>query len=340
MPYWIRIASRLLLAVLLLDLGASAVLAQDSPKVGKPHGVLVLPSVENGTPISIDSFRGRKVLLIHFSPRNQKSCDALFEWLTATAEYRKNEKLVVLGIIQSQHPDRAALFVQWKKPPITVLHDALNLSGVNRKPAVVAIDEHGFVRSINPKLSKFEAFEKKFLRKKFKEGSMAGRSPQLELPDPKVLKRRAAESRIASIERDYADANFLGGEAAQLDEAMRAYSIVLQNDATDAFAYFRLGVALRKRYESGSGRPDDAAKALECWQNALKLQPKNTIFRLRLAQFDGTAAASYSGWVAKAREEIKARGETPVGLAREPSQDRQGSETGDGKSTDNDEKGR
>lgn len=38
-----------------------------APQVGRAHADFVLPSLADGTPVSLWQFRGRKVLLIHFA---------------------------------------------------------------------------------------------------------------------------------------------------------------------------------------------------------------------------------------------------------------------------------
>lgn len=308
----------------LLSAVASPVRADGGIEIGKPHPPVVLPAADGDSVVSIDAFRGKKLLLIYFSPLAPESFKALTDWCEAVDAYRKSDKLVVLGMMEEQHRDRAELFLQWKRPPVRVLFDPLNLGFASRLPMVVAIDEIGTIRAVNPRLSKFESFEKKFLRRKPRKGGASVRTPQLEPADPRVLKRRAAESRIPAIERDYADANFLAGAAPQLDEAMRSYSRVLQQDASDAYAYFRLGVAFRTRAESPAAAPDDAAKAIECWKNALKLDPKNVVFKSRLAQFDGDADEKSGAvhWIEKARAEIRKRGETPSAIHADPSGDR------------------
>jgi hypothetical protein len=37
------------------------------PEVGKPHPDFILPSIEDGSPIQLSDFRGKKVLLMHFA---------------------------------------------------------------------------------------------------------------------------------------------------------------------------------------------------------------------------------------------------------------------------------
>ncbi len=38
-----------------------------SPNVDKPHSDFKLPSIEDGAPVRLSDFRGRKLLLIHFA---------------------------------------------------------------------------------------------------------------------------------------------------------------------------------------------------------------------------------------------------------------------------------
>ena len=41
--------------------------ASYSPKVGQPHPDFILPSIEDGKPVQLSDFRGKKVLLMHFA---------------------------------------------------------------------------------------------------------------------------------------------------------------------------------------------------------------------------------------------------------------------------------
>ena len=38
-----------------------------SPQVGQLHPDFILPSINDGRPVSLSQFRGKKVLLVHFS---------------------------------------------------------------------------------------------------------------------------------------------------------------------------------------------------------------------------------------------------------------------------------
>jgi len=84
-------------------------------------------------------------------------------WHERTAKWVKDGKLVLLGITQEQHADRCRLFAQWRGLTWPILHDPINLMGSTGVPILVAIDEHGIVRQVEPTLEKFE---KEFIDKK------------------------------------------------------------------------------------------------------------------------------------------------------------------------------
>jgi hypothetical protein len=48
-------------------LAAGEALAEPGPAPGEAYPAYVLPSLENGSPLSIARFRGRKVLLLQFA---------------------------------------------------------------------------------------------------------------------------------------------------------------------------------------------------------------------------------------------------------------------------------
>ena len=89
----------------------------------------------------------------------------------------------------------------------------------------------------------------------------------------------------------------------------------------DAKTLFHLGVAYRMRYDSDRRQPSDFAKAAEAWQSALKLNPRQYIWRRRIQQYGPRLDKPYSfyDWVHQARAEIIERGENPHPLTAEPS---------------------
>ncbi len=61
---------RILLATMTLAFAAPALPARGDvyrPTVGQPHPDFVLPAIDDRRPVALSSFRGRKVLLVHFA---------------------------------------------------------------------------------------------------------------------------------------------------------------------------------------------------------------------------------------------------------------------------------
>lgn len=221
----------------------------------------------------------------------------------------------MLGIIQEQHPDRCRLFMQWKRMDWPILVDSLNLLGVEVVPLTVLIDEQGIVRSARARLTDLETFVED-------EGSSAAADPQtspIERPRLQVLARRAEGGDTQAV-REYADGLILWGKAEQASQAIQAYEKVLQQQPDDGPSHFRLGVAYRKRYDSGQRRPGDFATAVEQWGKALEINPNQYIWRRRIQQYGPRLEKPYSfyDWVLQARKEIEERGETPSPLSVEP----------------------
>lgn len=79
-------------------------------------------------------------------------------WHAKTEELVKAGKLQSLGIVQEQHPDRAALYMQWQKMDWPVLADPFNLLGVKVVPITLLLDGSGIIRYKNPTEKDLEAF--------------------------------------------------------------------------------------------------------------------------------------------------------------------------------------
>ena len=238
-------------------------------------------------------------------------------WHEATKQLVEDGKLVVLGVVQEQHADRCRLFAQWKGIDWPILHDVLNLVGPDVVPIYIAIDEHGVVRDIKPEPA---TLAEEFVARTF---SPLGKPPPnepAELPDLRRTGRLADDSRQASNRRAHADALVLSGEAVRLKQAIADYRRVVKSEKKDADAHFRLGVALRKRFDSPDRQPGDFQSAVDAWQEALRLRPNQYIFRRRIQQYGPRLDKPYPfyGWIHRAREEITARGDEPVPLRAEP----------------------
>lgn len=52
-------------------------------------------------------------------------------WHAATEELQQAGRLSLAGVVEEQHPDRARLFMQWKRLDWPVVVDSLDLLGVS-----------------------------------------------------------------------------------------------------------------------------------------------------------------------------------------------------------------
>ena len=224
-------------------------------------------------------------------------------WHEATRKLQSDGKLLMVGIIQEQHPDRARLFMQWKKMGWPILVDSLNLLETPLVPVTVAIDEHGIVRHVGLPVRAARTIEETFLDKEFPTSA------------------RATSRRLAANEwTSQADSIVLWGREAEVTQAIGAYQKALAENPGDGWTHFRLGVAYRKRYDSSHSVKGDFAKAIEHWNAALDIDPNQYIWRRRIQQYGPRLDKPYPfyDWVNVARKEVAARGETPSPLVVEP----------------------
>jgi hypothetical protein len=137
-------------------------------------------------------------------------------------------------------------------------------------------------------------------------------------PSLEDLRAAALEGDAASWEA-YGSALFSWHPGA-VDEAIAAYRKAIEIDSGDAAAHFRLGVALRHRYDTSGARAEDFQAAVDQWARALDINPNNYIYRRRIQQYGPRLDKPYPfyDWVDQARTEIEARGERPVELVAEP----------------------
>lgn len=208
------------------------------------------------------------------------------------------------GIVQEQHPDRARLFMQWKRMDWPILVDSLNLLGVQVVPLTVAIDEHGIVRATGIKLADAARFAEEFVNTSY--------------PAPAVLVVPPPPPDLhATSPRASADDVFLWGGIGRVSEVIASYRKIRDADAP---VLFRLGVAYRARYDSPHREPGDFQAAVDHWQQALDLNPNQYIWRRRIQQYGPRLDKPYPfyDWVPAARREIRERGEEPAPLVVEP----------------------
>lgn len=240
-------------------------------------------------------------------------------WHDASKRWVKDGKLVLLGVTQEQHPDRCRLFAQWKQFDWPILHDPINVLGSNAVPIILALDEHGIVRSTRPKP---ETFEAEFLNKAFADD--AKNNPETPTPShpPKFDDLKAASAKVptATAWRRYGDALALWGGEPHLSAALAAYWEAVKLDPGDGASWFRAGVCLRRRSETKARESDDFRAAVEAWGTALDLDPNQYIWRRRIQQYGSRLDKPYPfyDWVAEAEAAIRKRGDRPVALPVRP----------------------
>jgi len=225
--------------------------------------------------------------------------------------------LVVLGVAQEQHAERCALFAQWHRIDWPILHDPINLMQTRGVPIVVGIDEHGVTRALRLRP---ENLEERFVGKSYAEPGGGIADVASPTPDIAVLAATAKVEDTARAWRRLGNAMVLWGGTSRVNEAIAAYSRATRIDPKDGDGFFRLGAALRIRYEAKQGRPDDFQAAVDSWFRATTLNPNQYIWRRRIEQYGPRLSKPYPfyDWVTDAATQIRARGEIPVKLTVEP----------------------
>jgi tetratricopeptide (TPR) repeat protein len=246
-------------------------------------------------------------------------------WHEGTVKWVKEGKLVLLGVTQEQHADRCRLLAQWKGFGWPILHDPINVLEATGVPIVVAIDEHGIVRSTRPVLASFQA---DFLDKSFPDDAKGGQADRITPalkegvggPDWDALRARAKQDAAAASWRELGDALVLWGGDGRLEEAIDAYGRAAKLDPKDGPVLFRLGVCYRRRYETTLRRPGDFQAAIDHWGRALDRDPNQYIWRRRIQQYGPRLDKPYAfyDWVEEAEKDLRARGEKPVPLVVRP----------------------
>lgn len=226
----------------------------------------------------------------------------------------------MLGIIEEQHPDRARLFMQWKKMGWPVLVDSLGRLGVSVVPLTLAIDENGIIRKSRLTLPEASNIERDFIRAAdFPAPGTKPPAPVSHAPDWDRL-RKAALAGDAGDWRKYGDVLYLWGGIENLDEALGAFQKAVEMRPEAGPDHFRLGVAYRRWYDSPQRQDGDFQAAVDQWARALDLDPNSYIWRRRLQQYGPRLDKPYPfyDWVRQARRDLQARGETPWPLPVEP----------------------
>ena len=221
-------------------------------------------------------------------------------WYRKLLEVQKSGDLQLVGLIQEQHPERCRLFMAWKQMRFPILVDALNRASVHAIPMMWALDEKGVVVRTRPSMD--------WLREEF-------------LPRKSVAKNgaknAASQPALPRMEEGAGVRAYLAG---RWTEAVKAFARDCAARPSDGVPFFRLGCAYRARFDSAEREEADFQNAIDAWTQAVALSPANYIFRRRLQQYGPRLSKPYPfySWVAQARREMKARGETPPPLRVEP----------------------
>lgn len=227
-------------------------------------------------------------------------------WHDRTRELRAGVDLVVIGLVQEQHPERCALYAQWQRFDWPIVWDPFNVTESKVVPRLFAIDEHGVVRSTRPDPGSFEA---DFVGASFEPPSDVAAAEPLMLAEWADDPPESARGAMARL---------LWG--AGFDErALAALEAAAAAPGSRAIDHFRLGVARRMRCDSAAARPDDFQRALASWSEALDRDPNQYIWRRRIQQYGPRLDKPYPfyDWVRTAAAEVSARGEEPVALRAE-----------------------
>ena len=223
-------------------------------------------------------------------------------------------RLVVVGRIQEQHPERCRLFMQWQQMDWPVMIDPLNLLELESVPIVTAIDEHGVAHQVTQ-----ENFRAEFMERDFAPPAELPRLLAPHTPDLDSWGAVSASYDAASF-AEHGAALFLWGGIESIDDAVEAFRRAVVLDRDDGRWHFRLGVCLRRRFESEHRQRGDFQIAVSQWSRALQLDPNQYVWRRRIQQYGPRLEKPYPfyDWVEQARSEIAVRGQVPVSLAVEP----------------------
>lgn len=228
-------------------------------------------------------------------------------WQKAVQPYVEAGELVALGCVQEQHPDRTRLYRQWRGLEWPIFVDSMNTIDLDVVPVPVLIDERGIVRHMGANVRQLKAFVNR-------NADQADVSDDDDIADEPKAKPEDELTRVESL--------FHEGDAADLDSIVETLERMQREAgaASDGRLEFRLGVAYRRRYESAHAKPGDAQRAVDAWTEALAANPNQYIWRRRLQQYGPRLDKPYNFyfWIARARKDLTARGQTPWPLSVEP----------------------
>ncbi len=241
-------------------------------------------------------------------------------WNEKTKQLVADGKLVVIGVVQEQHAERARLYKQWKEYDFPIAQDATTSLGLTVVPVPILVDEHGYLLSARPRVDEMEQL-------------VDVQRPVPRTPAPRLNPEQVTSTWLKSnVTHESAetkccigDALLREGTADSIKESLRYYNasmnqaIAEENEALKGLAAFRLGVAYRNLFDlvdASHKDPGCFSEAVKYWAMAIELNPNQYIWRRRIQQYGPRQIKPYPfyDWVGQATQEIMARGEIPVKL--------------------------
>ncbi len=209
------------------------------------------------------------------------------------------------------------LYRQWRQLDWPIFVDSLNTLNVSVVPIPIAIDESGVVQHASIMPDKFVA---DFLNQNYPRINISKDYNIANQPALAQLRSLSQQQGTASAWRNLGDAIFLSDSKDKDTQTINAYRRAITLNPMDGRAFFRSGVALRRRFESPQHQPGDGQNAVIRWVRALAINPNQYIWRRRIQQYGPRLDKPYNFyyWVEQARTEIVKRGDTPIELPIEP----------------------
>jgi len=243
-------------------------------------------------------------------------------WHELTRDLVAEGRLQIVGVALEQHPERTALYAQWKGYDFPIVWDPFGVTGNEVVPVITAVDEFGITRMTRLDPRRFdEQFIREFMDAEFQDDALAYEGvrpfdfdPESKeiVPGPGQSPRGALSLALAS-RSVAASRDRLGlGPGPVIDTAtLRRWA---ESEGAPAEASFYLGVLHRMRADSPRRQPGDFQAAIDAWRTALAMRPNQYIWRRRIQQWGPRLDKPYAfyDWVETAFAEIRARGEVPV----------------------------
>lgn len=244
-----------------------------------------------------------------------------------TQPYIDAGDLVVLGLVQEQHPERAQLYAQWRELDWPILWDPFNTTGALAVPNAYLIDEHGVLQGNRLNEESLAAF----MAAAFDAPDEAAPiSPHAELlyQFQQVYQSEDVLNSVEQLVYWQALADVMWQQDDKVVSGLGHLHQYLEDSEPAAIDYFRLGVLFRMRHDSQHRQPGDFQAAIDAWERALELDPNQYIWRRRIQQYGPMSDKPYPfyDWVATAQREIRERGETPVAIPQALTQAELGTE--------------